>query len=152
MKNGKKEIYFAHPFDKIGTKREAIIIEKLKELGYEVTDPFKGEDFLCEKYECDNYYGNPCRAFAEDIMKRDLSQIDRCEALFVWIPKGVTTIGIIREVDYAFRHNKYVIIMTYKANPWLLETDELYLSYRDFLEGKKYGWEDKRDGKTNKPS
>lgn len=136
----KKTIYFAHPFDKIGSKREEMIMRKLEERGFKVIDPFAGEDVLCKKYNTDNYYGNPTRQFALEIKERDFGAVMKCNALFAWIPKDVTMIGTIREFDKALEYEIYTIILCYKPNPFLEDADELYLSYQDFLEGKQYVW------------
>ncbi len=117
-----------------------MLIKKLTEMGYEAIDPFVGEDTLAHKYGVNFYYENPRRDFALEIKKRDFDQVVSCDALFAWIPKGVTMIGTIRELDRAFREGKYTIALCYKPNPFLEDTNELYLTYRDFIEGKQFEW------------
>jgi len=136
----KPKIYLAHPFDKRNSKRKEMIIKKLEEKGYEVIDPFVGENKLEEKYGVKSYYDNPLRAFALEIKERDFNQVKNCDALFAWIPKDVTMIGTIREFDKALRNRKHTIVLCYKPNPFLEDADELYLSYQDFLEGKPFEW------------
>ncbi len=136
-----KKIYFAHPFDRRFTKRKEMIIKKLEERGFLVIDPFDGEDKIAKKYGVKNYYQNPCRDFAREIKERDFGAVDNADALFGWIPKGVTMIGTIREYDRALRGGKYIIILCYKPNPFLEDADELYLTYGDFLDGKKFEWD-----------
>ncbi len=139
-KNRKPKIYFAHPSRKRSSKRKEMLIKKLKEIGYEVIDPFVGEDILAKKYGVDFYYQNPCRDFALEIKERDFNMVLDCDALFAWIPKGVTMIGTIREFDKAIENGKYTIVLCYKANPFLEDANKLYLTYRDFIEGKEFEW------------
>jgi len=136
----KTTIYLAHPYDRRNSKRKEDIIRKLEARRFIVIDPFIGEDKLAEKYGVNYFYENPCRDFAREIKTRDLIQVALCDCLFAWIPKGVTTIGTIREFDSALAQGKYTIILCYKANPWLEDANELYLSYQDFLEDKQFIW------------
>jgi len=136
----KPKIYFAHPSRRKDSKRKEMLIKKLEERGYEVVDPFVGEDELAKKYGVDFYYENPCRDFALEIKKRDFFKVVSCNALFAWIPKGVTMIGTIREFDKALRHNIHTIVLCYKANPFLEDADELYLTYKDFINNKQFEW------------
>ncbi len=136
----KPTIYFAHPFDKRLTKRKDMLVNKLTEKGYEVVDPFVGENNIAKRYGVNNYYENPCREFALEIKERDFAKVIKCDAFFAWIPKDVTMIGTIREFDRANRENKYTIVLCYKPNPFLEDADELYLSYQDFIEGKQFEW------------
>jgi len=140
MEKEKKKIYFAHPWDRLGTKREEMIIKKLEERGFEVINPFVGENKLEAKYGGMGYYDNPLRAFALDIKEKDFKQVIDCDAFFAWIPKDVTMIGTIREFDKALENGRYTIILCYRPNPFLEDADELYLSYQDFLEGKQFVW------------
>ena len=135
-----KKIYLAHPFDRRFSKRKEMIIKKLEERGFEVIDPFVGEDELEKKYKVKTYYDNPCRDFALEIKERDFNQVINCEALFAWIPKDVTMIGTIREFDKALEKGKYTIVLCYKPNPFLEDADELYLSYQNFLDEKSFIW------------
>ncbi len=139
-KNKKPTIYLAHPFDRRNSKRKEMIIKELEGAGYEILDPFVGEDKIAKRYGVNNYYENPCRDFALEIKYRDFGHVSDCDALFLWIPKGVTMIGAIREYDKALEKRKYIIVLCYKPNPFLEDADELYLSYQDFLEGKPYEW------------
>jgi len=136
----KKKIYLAHPFDRRFSKRKNMLIKKLEERGFEVIDPFDGEDEIAKQYGVKSYYENPCRAFALEIKERDFTQVESCDALFAWIPKGVTMIGTIREFDRALEHEKYIIVLCYKPNPFLEDADELYLSYQDFLNETQFEW------------
>lgn len=137
----KPRIYLAHPFDRRFSKRKEMIIKKLEEKGYEVVDPFIGENKLEKKYGGKGYYDNPLRAFALDIKEKDFNQVIDCDAYFGWVPKDVTVVGTIREFDKALEHGKHTIVLCYKPNPFLEDADELYLSYQDFLEGKQFEWE-----------
>lgn len=139
-KNGKPKIYFAHPSRKRFSKRKEMLINKLREKGYEIIDPFVGEGKIANKYGVNFYYENPCRDFALEIKERDFNMVVKCDALFAWIPKGVTMIGTIREFDKALEHRKHTIVLCYKANPFLEDADELYLTYQDFIEGKQFEW------------
>ncbi len=136
----RKKIYLAHPFDRRFSKRKEMIIKKLEERGFEVIDPFVGENKIEKKYGGKSYYDNPLRAFALEIKERDFNQIEILDAFFAWIPKDVTVIGTIREFDKAIQRGKYTIVLCYKPNPFLEDADELYLSYQDFLEGKQFEW------------
>ena len=136
----KKTVYFAHPYDRRLTHEKEIIIKKLEEIYFEVVDPFVGEENIAQKYGVNDYYENPCRAFAREIKERDFRQVSNCDALFAWIPKGVTIIGTIREYDKALEFGKYIIVLCYKPNPFLEDADELYLSLKDFLNDKKFRW------------
>lgn len=128
-----KKIYFAHPFDTWRTKREDIIEQILRERGYEVINPFKHEDHLNIKYGVDNYYDNPVREFAEDIVDKDFQMIIECDSYFGWFPKGITTIGTAIELEWASLLDKEIITLSYKPQPflWML-SDKLYVSYSNF--------------------
>ena len=134
------DIYLAHPYDKRYSKRKEMIAKKLTEKGFNVVDPFDGEDNIAEKYGVKTYYENPWEDFAREIVNRDFKQVDECDALFAWIPKGVTMIGTVKELVRAEMHGKHTIVLCYKPNPFLVDVSELYLSYQDFLDHNKFIW------------
>ena len=136
---GKELVYFAHPFDKWRTDEEKLVKELLEHKGFKVFNPFDEENALNVKYGVDNYYDNPTYEFAGEIVDKDFQRVDECDSLFAWIPKDITTIGTIREIDRALRDKKRVMVVCYKPNPFLRETD-LYLSIEDFLNDKQYIW------------
>lgn len=136
------KLYFAHPYDRRLSMEKEIIIEELEDRGFEVVDPFVGEENIAQKYGVNDYYENPCREFALEIKERDFRHVIECDALFAWIPKNITIIGTIREYDKALEFGKYIIVLCYKPNPFLEDADELYLSLSDFLNDKKFRWEE----------
>lgn len=135
-----KSVYFAHPFDLWKTELEKKIEDALEEKGYIVINPFDTESDLNEKYGVDTYYDNPSKEFAKEICERDFASIERQDIYFAYIPKGVTSIGTIREFEKALELGKRTIIVCYKPNPFLIDADELYLSLQDFIEGNEYKW------------
>jgi len=139
----KKKIYFAHPFSKMGTKREEMIIKILEERGFEVIDPFIGEDELCRKYGVSYYYQKPMLQFANEIVYRDFKMVDDCDALFAWLPKTSVCLGTVRELDRALRKGKETIVIHHKPNPFLIDVDILYLNYNDFKWDVPYKWKEK---------
>lgn len=135
----KPTIYFAHPFDKWRTKQEEMIERVLEERGYEVINPFKEEDRLNEKYGVDNYYENPTKEFAKDIVDKDYKMVESCDEYFGWFPKGVTMIGTPLELAWARDLKKKITVLCYKPQPFLwVYADVFYLSYADFKEGKEF--------------
>lgn len=136
----KKTIYYAHPYDTWKTPKEKVISNRLVEMSYDVYNPFVEEDDVNEKYGVERYYDCPYDDLADEIKDRDFVAVDKCDAYFGWIPKGVATIGTVREFDRAIRKGKHTIILSYKPNPFLRDADELYLSTESFLKGEKYVW------------
>lgn len=142
MKKRKKKrptIYFAHPFDRMGSKREEMIERILEERGYEVVNPFKKEIDLNAKYGVNNYYENPTKEFAEDIVVSDYKLVADCDEYFGWFPKGVTMIGTPLELAYAMKHKKKITVLCYKAQPFLwYHANVFYLGYDNFVKGERF--------------
>lgn len=139
-----RTIYFAHPFDTIGTEKESEIKEKLSE-SYEVCDPFETEEELNKKYGVDNYYDNPTKEFAFSILTADKDKVYKCDELFAWIPKGITTIGTVIEMMWANGVGKLVTVLSYKPQPFFVQySDTLYTSYEDFMNDHRYIWKRKK--------
>lgn len=121
MVNLTKTIYFAHPFEMWNSPEELRITKILESKGYIVYNPFnESEQDLCNKYGVKNYYDNPTEEFAYDIVKTDLSAIDKCEYFFAWFPKGIRTIGTPIELHYAYKIGKIKIVLCDKAHPFAI--------------------------------
>lgn len=135
----KKSIYFAHPFDKIGSKREEMIIKTLEERGYEVVNPFERESKLNEKYGVNHYYESPTKSFAKDIVRLDKEAVKECDEYFGWFPKGVTMIGTPIELVWAYDFGKKITVICYKPQPflWCL-ADTFYIGYENFVKDIKF--------------
>ena len=130
----KKKIYFAHPYDKWKSKREEMIERLLEQRGYEVVNPFKKENKLNEKYGVENYYENPTRPFAKDIVNKDWYMVADCDSYFGWFPKDVTMIGTPIELTWALLLQKEIISLCYKPQPFLwLMSNKLYIDYDNFV-------------------
>lgn len=141
-----KTIYFAHPFDKMGTDKEKKIVETLMSRGYTVYDPFKYENGLNEKYGVKHYYKKPCKEFASDIIAGDFALVEECDELFAWIPKNTTMIGTIFEIGWAFSQHKKITVLCYKPQPFLyIYADVLYTSYEDFVADVPYKWKNRAE-------
>lgn len=142
-----KTIYFAHPFDTMGSEGEKKIIEILTERGYDVKNPFEeGENELNEKYGVTTYYDKPSKKFAKEIVEKDEELVRKCDELFAWIPKGSTPIGTIFEISWAFELFKQITVLCYKPQPFFsYYSNILYISYKDFVENKPYVWMDTRE-------
>ena len=154
MEKERKKIYFAHPWDKWKTKREEMIERILEERGYEIVNPFKEENKLNEKYGVDNYYEDPTKPFATDIVDKDWEMVEECDAYFGWFPKDVTMIGTPIELVWALLLNKEIISLCYKPQPFLwVMCNKLYVDYDKFVSDIPFvNQEDKWDllGKVTK--
>lgn len=136
----KKTIYFAHPFDKHETLDEEMIELTLMKRGYEVVNPFKGEESkLNEKYGVDNYYQKPSKEFAEEIVAKDKKSLKACDEYFGWFPKNITMIGTPIELTWAIKYGKKVTVLCYKPQPFLWHyCDVFYLGYENFIKDNKF--------------
>ena len=129
----KKTIYFAHPFDRIGTKREKMIEQILEERGFEVINPFKMEQELNKKYGVDNYFDNPCKGFAKDIVDQDWQMVSGADAYFGWFPKNATMIGTPIELVWAVLLEKEIITLAHRPHPFVLMFSHIiYIGYKNF--------------------
>jgi len=139
-KQNKKSIYFAHPIDTWQTVDEFIIEKRLKELCYDVVNPFVEEKKLNEKYGVTNYIEDPSESFAGDIVDEDYKMVARCDEYFGWFPKGITMIGTPIELTWAKDLKKPITVLCHKPHPFLIKyyDNKFYLSIKDFLVGKEY--------------
>ena len=133
----KRSIYFAHPFDLWRTEKETEIEKILAKRNYNVINPFKEENRLNEKYGVDNYYDNPTRLFAKDIVKKDWEMVYKCDEYFGFFPKGISVIGTPIELTWAVLLGKKITSLCYKPQPFLvMYSDIFYTSYKSFIENK----------------
>ena len=138
VEHRKKTIYFAHPFDKWKSKREAMIEKTLEKRGYKVINPFNEEHKLNEKYGVSNYYEDPTKEFAIDIVNKDYVMVKNCDEYFGWFPKDVTVIGTPLEFSWAKSMKKPTTVLCYKPQPFLwVMADNFYVGYENFVKNKK---------------
>jgi hypothetical protein len=135
----KKTIYFAHPQETMGSKRERQIVSILESRGYEVINPFEKEEALVEKYGVKNYYEKPTEEFAIEITVGDYYLVEICDEYFGWFPEKTPAIGTSLELARAERFDKKITAIYNKPHPFLWKhCDVLYLGFKEFVDDDKF--------------
>lgn len=147
----KLKIYFAHPYESIGTFAEYNIITELKKRGFEVVNPFDGEnEMMLEKYNrtC-GYYPNPPLQMGYEIWDLDMKRvIEECDALLVFVPEGTRLSGGCGiETWEALKHDKMIWIISHSKHPvfaYILKKSVraiMYESINDWINHHPIDWE-----------
>lgn len=100
----------------------------LMKYGYEPVDPWKRERMLYSA-ELKDWWA---RVQARDLIRRDLEDIDRCDALIAYLPR--LSAGTCMELFYAkLRGKKTITICRIKnPSPWIVEhSDIIVRNFRD---------------------
>ena len=129
-------VYFAHPYDTIGTPSEKTILKGMADRGWEVLNPFEhnpAEDII-KRITSGNF--SICDALC--LVENDLEGLSECDAVLVWIPNISTSIGTLCEMVYAFKAHKYVIVIQQQLNgfphAWVVyHADKIYTSVGAFI-------------------
>ena len=129
-------LYFAHPHDTIGTPSEKSILKGMADRGWKVINPFEHnpEEDVIERIKSGNF--SVCDALC--LVENDLENLDRCDAVLVWIPNISTSIGTICEMVYAFKAHKHVTVIHQQADgsphSWVVyHADRVYKTVGGFL-------------------
>lgn len=134
-------VYFAHPYNTIGTEGEQHLLNRMARLEWDVLDPFENDPIDSDVVE-NIKSGKFSSEDAAALVNNDLSHILECDAILAWIPKGVPAVGTICEMMFAATQGKkYVIVVHERSTPhsWVVHySDELYLSIRDFIIDKGF--------------
>jgi len=109
--------------------RERIAAVCLK-LDLEVIDPWLREKLLCKGDE-ERWWDN---AAAEDFIKRDLEDAERCDLMVVYMP--MLSAGACMELFYAKRKGKKVIVVSALdcLSPWIVAHSDVVLKDMGELE------------------
>jgi len=136
--------YFAHPYDTIGTPDEKLLLDIMKEDGWNVLNPFENnpKDFgVIERIKSGWFTLKDART----LVTNDLLNIGRCDTILVWIPNSSQTVGTICEMVYAREYGLFVIAIhsTLDSGPhaWVADhADLLYLTINDFIADRPVLW------------
>ena len=128
-------IYFAHPYDSVGSEGERRLLEEMAKRGWDVLNPFEnnpgGE--VIERIKGCNF--TTLDAFI--LVENDLENLNKCDTVLVWIPDIVRTVGTICEMVYAFKSNKYIIVIHQKdgiVHSWVAyHADLMYKTIDAFI-------------------
>lgn len=130
------KVYFAHPHDTIGTPSEKTILKGMADRGWEVINPFEnnppGE--IIERITSGNF--SVCDALC--LVENDLENLNKCDAVLVWIPNISTSIGTLCEMVYAFKAHKQVIVIHQQLDgsphAWVIyHADRVYKTVGEFI-------------------
>ena len=129
-------VYFAHPYDTINSPAEKTILKGMKDRGWEVLNPFEHnpEESIIERIKSGNF--NVCDALC--LVENDLENINKCDAVLVWIPNISTSVGTICEMVYAFKMHKRIIVIHQQPDgsphAWVVyHADQVYRTAGSFL-------------------
>lgn len=139
MKDEQKSVYFAHPYQTWKSEEEGRIERKLTDLGYIVYNAFNQiEEGFIEKYGGE-YYSNPSKEFAEEIVNGDFLLLDKSDEYFGWFPKGHMCIGSSIELQYAYAQKKKISVICESPHPFLYTmSDKFYKTISDFENGREF--------------
>ena len=142
-KNKKYKCYFAHPYESRDGPEAAVIIEELKSRLVEVVNPFDGEDaMMLAKYGRTNYYPDPPYKMGREIWAKDMRQVNECDMILIYVPKGVRLSGGCGiEMYEAYLHGKFIQIISSSRHPAfayvLTGPNQMYESIADWKIGPK---------------
>lgn len=127
------KIYFAHPESRWQTKREEMISKILTKRGYDVVNPFDGEEALLKKHNAGRYYKNPSKPLSDEIVEKDYQMVMECDSYFGWFPKKSMATGTAIEMEWAYNAGKRIIVLIWKPQPFCWNRcDVMYLGYNNF--------------------
>ena len=133
--------YFAHPYDSIGTDGERRLIKAMEECGWSILNPFDNDPIDSDAVE-NIKSGTFSVEDAAVLVNNDLTHILECDAILVWIPEGIPSVGTICEMMFAATQGrKWVIVVHERSHPhsWVVHyADELYLSIENFINEEEY--------------
>jgi len=126
----KRKAFISGPIQGMETEQDyrEVIAKVCAKLGYDVIDPWLRERVIYRKNE-------PCwwnQVPAEDFVRRDLEDADRCDVMIVYLPK--LSAGACMELFYAKRKGKKVVIVSNMdcLSPWIVVHSDVVL--RSFAE------------------
>lgn len=136
-------VYFAHPYNTVGSDGEREIIEELKSRQVSIFNPFKEEGDVLEKYGKEEYYKGPTYwQLARDIWTKDLGAVKKCDILLAWLPNK-EGIGTSAEIATAYEYKKFIqIISPYRHPSFSVYADQYFLSIRKWKRRILYKWEE----------
>lgn len=124
-------VYIAGPIH--GVENDQHYREKLgqvlKEFEYDVIDPWQREKVEYSSHGEEWWENVPSMYF----IKRDLEDIDRCNALIAYLP--ILSAGTCMELFYAKRKGKVTIIISNmkSLSPWIVyHTDQFFKTIEEF--------------------
>lgn len=131
------KVYFAHPYNTVGSDGEQCILEEMAKRGWEVLNPFENnpDEEVIERIKRGDF--GSLDAFI--LVEKDLENLDMCHSILVWLPGNIAAVGTICEMVYAFKAHKYVVVIHQKdgiVHPWVVyHADLMYKTIGDFVEG-----------------
>lgn len=141
------KVYFAHPYESMGSKEAREIIEELKSRKLEVVNPFDGEDDLMrEKYGVENYYPDPPFQLGVDIWAQDLRRVAQADMILVYVPEGERLSGGCGiELFHAWQLKKFIQIISMSKHPafaYILahSNGQMFRSINDWKNYRQLRW------------
>ncbi len=128
-------VYFAHPYDTVGTVDEKRLLEEMTKRGWDVLNPFENnpDEEVIERIKSGHFIALDALILVEN----DLDNLNNCDTVLVWLPSSSSSVGAICEMVYAFKAHKYEIVIHQRdciVHPWVVyHADLMYKTVDAFI-------------------